>query len=350
MQSENTAIYESQSDEQERRTCANGEEIGSVRHYHQESGGGAGGEKEEGECAIYCFQHIESRRKYIGSSIDPIGRRKGHGTLARAGSKNFFHRHLREYGEDKFVWGIIEYCKKAERLEREKYWIIKLRAIEDGFNTQKDPTKGPPCAFDAATIKRSADARRGRKRSRESVEKTAAALRGRKRSPEQCAKNSKARIGKKRSPESVAKQAATMRGRKLSPERVAKLVAFNTGRKRSPEFCERMRGRKMSPEAIAKSVAARRGYRWSQETREKLSKRVISDEARLKMSIAGRGKKKAPEHVAKVAAAMAGKRHSPETCEKMKAAWVIRRARRAAASVQACLSLEYRTDNPFATE
>ena len=350
MQSENTAIYESQSDEQERRTCANAEEIGSVRHYNQEGDGGARGEKEESECAIYCFHHIETGRKYIGSSNNPSARRKGHLALANSGSKNFFHRHLREYGIESFIWGIIEYCTKTNRLEREGYWIREFNAVEYGFNTQKDPTKGPPCAFDEATGKRSGAARRGRKRSRESVEKTASALRGRKRSPEQCEKNSKARLGKKRSLESRLKQSATLTGRKKSAAHIEKVAAWHRGKKRSPEICAKMIGRKMSEEAIAKSVAARRGFRWSEEQRAKMRGRIPSIEERAKMSAAGRGRKKSPEHLEKISQALRGKKLSPEACEKMKAAWVIRRARSAAASAQACLSLEYRTDNPFATE
>jgi hypothetical protein len=342
MQSENTAIYESQSDEQERRTCANAEEIGGVRHYHQESSSSAGGEKEESECAIYCFHHIETGRKYIGSSKNPNIRRNQHISSANKGSFNRFHKALREYGLDKFIFGIIEYCKNSIRQQREKYWIDEFLSCENGFNTHKDPTRASCYFVSDSTRRRMSESLKGKKRpawiiakmlaggkakgrTAEHQEKMRLANLGKKQPLEAIAKTAAANRGRKRSPETRARMSLGQKGRKNSPEARAKMSAAHRGRIRSLEHCKNLsaalRGKKKSPEHCAKL----RGRIISDETRQKMSaaqsKRIHSPEAIAKTAAFNRGKKRPMESIIKTANANRGKKRSKEFCDKLKARW-----------------------------
>jgi len=372
MQLENTAIYESQSDEQERRTCANAEEIGSVRHYNQEGDGCTRGEKEEGECAIYCFHHIETGRKYIGSSKKPNTRRKQHISEADRGSLNPFHKALREYGLDKFIFGIIEYCKNSIRQQREKYWIDELLSYEIGFNTHKDPTRASCYFVSDSERRRRSESLKGKKRpawiiakmlagakakgiTAEHKEKIRLANLGKKQPLEAIAKTAAANRGRKHSLEARAKISLSKRGRKASLDTRAKMSVARRGKIRSPEHCKNLSaallGKKKSPEHCAKL----RGRIISEETRQKMSaaqaKRIHSPEAIAKTAAFNRGKKRPMESIIKTANANRGKKRSKEFCDKLKARWTP--DVRAAASIrekQRILSLSYRTDIPFAEQ
>ena len=357
MKSENTAIYESQSDEQERRTCANAEEIGRVRHYHQEGDGGASGKAKTG---VYYAWHAETGSIYIGSSLDTSKRVKRHISDSKNGRMNFFARKLRELGVESFTWGVIELCEKSDRLAREERWIEAFNATgRNGFNTRKHPTKGWSYEIDESTRRRMSESRLGKKQSDE----TCAKKRGRKQVSGQLKRMNEARrgtklpeaqrlarIGKKRSPESCARISAAQIGRKATDETRKKLRAAHLGKKLTPEHRKNVgdaiRGLKRTPETIAKMRAAHLGKTHSLETREKISRvqigRVVSahtrakigafrkgkrhsEEAKAKIRAAHLGKTLSDEHRAKLSLLLLGKKQSAETCQKRLKTWAMKR-------------------------
>jgi group I intron endonuclease len=144
-----------------------------------------------------------------------------------------------------------------------------------------------------------------------------------------------------RSAETLAKMSAAMKGKKMPDTMRARLAAANTGRRCSLETRAKIsaatmgrkgsrKGHKHSPESIAKMSAAQKG-------------RVVSPESRMKMSLARKGKNfQTPEGRARIAAAHMGnsyakghpppnkgKKMSEEQRVKLRAAWVIRKARKA---------------------
>lgn len=57
--------------------------------------------------ALYTVTHIASGKRYVGISKLPVRRWKEHKAEARSGSDFHFHRALRKYGADAFVFEIV---------------------------------------------------------------------------------------------------------------------------------------------------------------------------------------------------------------------------------------------------
>lgn len=88
---------------------------------------------------IYQIRNIVNNKVYIGSAIDVKGRWDRHKSLL---NRNKHHsKHLQfawnKYGEDNFVFEIIEKVKDSNKLiEREQYWLDKTQSYKDynGYN------------------------------------------------------------------------------------------------------------------------------------------------------------------------------------------------------------------------
>ena len=94
-------------------------------------------------CGVYCFTHRESGKKYVGSALDILGRKRRHVSIAKNGTGNHFHREMARLGVDSFGFAIMEVCAPEERLALEALHIEALgTAAPAGFNIQRDPTKG----------------------------------------------------------------------------------------------------------------------------------------------------------------------------------------------------------------
>jgi len=95
-------------------------------------------------CGVYCFTHIPTGRKYIGSSVDCHRRKTSHlrevSRLRKKGQS--FHAQAAILGMENFTFKIIEECEFEKRLEREAFYIIAEDSVNNGFNIIKDPTKG----------------------------------------------------------------------------------------------------------------------------------------------------------------------------------------------------------------
>ena len=276
------------------------------------------------DSGIYCIEHIPSGRTYIGSAVNFAGRWRMHRSTLRRGKHHspYMQKVWDKYGEEEFVFRIIEKCSRERLIEREQHHLDTCKPV---FNH---------C--------RVAGSSAGREASQEARAKMSAAHKGkpgRQWTEETRQKQREVQTGKKRSPEVRARLRERFRdqppptvsedgrrriaeaargnrhcvGRVLSEETKAKISAALTGRKGKPisddhkaRISQANRGRKHSPEAIAKMRAAASG-------------RVpppLAEEARKKISAARMGN----SH-------WKGRKHTSEAKARMRAAWEARRAR-----------------------
>jgi group I intron endonuclease len=78
---------------------------------------------------IYKIKNLKTGEFYIGASVKPVRRITEHFTLSKKKDKVSPHLHnsLLEFGKSNFIWGMLEYCPENNLLEREQYWINKLK-------------------------------------------------------------------------------------------------------------------------------------------------------------------------------------------------------------------------------
>ena len=74
---------------------------------------------------IYSIFNVANGKKYIGSSKDIYNRWHEHLHLLRhnRSHNNHLQAAFNKYGEDNFVFNILEFCKEDERFDREQYYI-----------------------------------------------------------------------------------------------------------------------------------------------------------------------------------------------------------------------------------
>lgn len=101
------------------------------------------------KCGIYCIQNTVNKKVYVGKALVIYSRIQSHIYTLRKKSKDE-NRHLiaawHKYGEDKFIYYVLEELPIDENLLREKedYWIVKLDATnpEKGYNIRRDSSTG----------------------------------------------------------------------------------------------------------------------------------------------------------------------------------------------------------------
>lgn len=81
--------------------------------------------KLKGKCGIYVFTNLENGKRYVGSSVDLYNRLHEHvHNLKNNKAHNaHFQASWNKYGEDSFIYGVLEYCNEANQFEREQYYI-----------------------------------------------------------------------------------------------------------------------------------------------------------------------------------------------------------------------------------
>ena len=84
---------------------------------------------------IYCYTNKVTNRKYIGQTNNIDRRKREHLSCANNElSKSYndlFHKKLREYGEENFIFSILEEINTQEEADaQEKYWIEQFRQWE----------------------------------------------------------------------------------------------------------------------------------------------------------------------------------------------------------------------------
>jgi group I intron endonuclease len=86
-------------------------------------------------CGIYRIINIKNTKCYIGKSTKIQKRRTGHfGDLKRNDHHN---GHLQtawnKYGEESFIFEVLEECPKEDLTERENFWVLHFRSNEREF-------------------------------------------------------------------------------------------------------------------------------------------------------------------------------------------------------------------------
>ena len=89
-------------------------------------------------CGIYCIENTINNKKYIGSSRDINRRWYEHKSDLRR--NNHVNIHLQsawnKYGEESFMFSIIELCDQSVICDRERYYIAQYNTLfgEHGYN------------------------------------------------------------------------------------------------------------------------------------------------------------------------------------------------------------------------
>ena len=181
-------------------------------------------------CGIYAFIHRDSGRCYVGSSVDVHRRRKAHLATARRGAKTMIHKELRNLGAENFDFEILEECSKAERFDREHFYIQFLDSVHPrGFNVCSNPLEKPD--FTAVSKLKMSIAAKGRKMHPNTYAAIMSANVGRKKTQSEREKLSKSHKGKKRPSHIGENQRTRMTGRKLSLETREKMSRARFGRR-----------------------------------------------------------------------------------------------------------------------
>lgn len=94
---------------------------------------------------IYKVTHKTKHKVYIGQTIQkPEIRWRHHiNAVHYKGEDNKFHRALKKYGKDSFVWEIIEEVDNKLLDEREEYWITYFDSFKNGYNSTPGSTNPP---------------------------------------------------------------------------------------------------------------------------------------------------------------------------------------------------------------
>lgn len=170
---------------------------------------------------IYKITCTANGKFYIGSAVNLYQRWNRHQSELRSGKHQ--NPHLQnawnKYGGDRFVFEVLEYVMSFAVLEREQYWLDKLKPYDanTGFNIALDassPMRGR--VFSPESREKLRLTHLGKPKSPEAIERSAAKRRGRKIPDDQKEKMRQAKLGKKASPETRAKLSAARKGKKLS--------------------------------------------------------------------------------------------------------------------------------------
>ena len=209
---------------------------------------------------IYAIIHMETQRRYVGSSMNIVKRWSEHRNALRA----LRHRNSKlqnawnKYGADSFQFEVLQRVENLNDLiVCEQFFIDELKPFYNIRLVAAESNLG---------IKHSDEAK---------------------------AKISSAQMGRVHNDATKAKMSVARKGIKFSAEHRAKISAANKGTIHSDE-------------AKAKMSAAKNGMVLSDEAKAKISValkgRVFSDETKAKMSAAGKGKLRSKETKAKIVA------------------------------------------------
>lgn len=89
---------------------------------------------------IYKITNLTNNKIYIGQTVqkNPKMRWYGHLADARRGRKSHLYDSIRKYGQESFVWEIIDDCSSVEELNlREQYWLDHYRKLTEVYNCRE---------------------------------------------------------------------------------------------------------------------------------------------------------------------------------------------------------------------
>ena len=92
-------------------------------------------DKDEEVGIIYGWYNTKSEKWYIGQTVNPEGRFNCHIRLSLNNDNTHFHRALRKYGLENFVYCILEDNVLRDNLNmKEQEWIEYYDSFYDGYN------------------------------------------------------------------------------------------------------------------------------------------------------------------------------------------------------------------------
>jgi group I intron endonuclease len=91
---------------------------------------------------IYCVHCISTGKKYIGQTIQKLQYRINDHFCRSSNSQYKFHRAIRKYGKNNFIYGVIEECDFSFINDREMYWINVFDTFKNGYNSDTGGMNG----------------------------------------------------------------------------------------------------------------------------------------------------------------------------------------------------------------
>jgi group I intron endonuclease len=213
---------------------------------------------------IYKIKNKINNKFYIGSAVNFINRKKTHLHRLR---KNIHHSIVlqnswNKYGEDNFIFEIIEECEKENLIVREQYYIDTLKPY---FNVAKKAGSSLGIKHTDEAKKNMSIAQKGRKHTDKTKEKISESHKGMVHTKETKEKLRDINLGKKQSKETIEKRVTKTIGRKNSQETKDKMSKAHTGKKMSKEAIEKTR------QANLGRIPWNKGKKMSEEQKLKIS-------------------------------------------------------------------------------
>jgi group I intron endonuclease len=242
---------------------------------------------------IYRITCLTTGKFYIGSAVSLYGRYNGHmNTLRRNEHHNpKLQAAFNKYGENVFIFEVIEFVLVPFLLEREQYWFDKLSPFDDrGFNLDRvagssfgrEVSQATRDKISAAQIGKPRPDKLGIKPSPEHIENLRLHNLGKKHTEEARRNMGAAQKGRIHSIESREKRRQSLMGHAVSEETAAKIREANKGRRPPPETVESKENRRqaqlghsVNEETRAKIGAANKGRKQDPETQAASMKTLI---------------------------------------------------------------------------
>lgn len=249
------------------------------------------------ESGIYQIRNSANGKRYISSSINTKRRWRHHlVALRRNCHKNGrLQRAFEQYGEEAFVFSILEDTKDEALIEREQHYL-DLLCPEYNIVRTAGSTLGYQFSLEAR--RKISKALTGRRLSAEHCKALSDALKGRKLSEEHCRKISEAKKGK-------PSPLKGMKGKPFSKEHRRNISRALRGKRSG------MYGKHHSKATRAKLSAAMSGERHPNYGKH------LSEETRRRISVANRGQCRSTKTRRNISEARKGTHHSEETRRKI---------------------------------
>lgn len=198
---------------------------------------------------IYGWYNIKSGKWYIGQTIDEESRFKRHIKDAFNIKDNiYFHRALRKYGLESFVYCILEENILRENLNmKEQEWIEYYDSFYDGYNMT---TGGGQIIFSEEVKRKLSESFKGKHHTEESKRKMSESSKGK----------APWNKGKHLSEETKKKLSVVLKGKHLSEETRRKMSESSKGKHHTEET-----KRKISESLKGRTII------FSEETKRKMS-------------------------------------------------------------------------------
>lgn len=214
------------------------------------------------ESGIYKITNTARGKVYVGSAVNLYQRRHSHFSNLRlrrhpnAKLQNAFNK----YGENAFVFDVLELADTRSLAAREQHWMDALDAVKTGYNIFPIARSSAGVKMKEETKQKLRAAHKGKKLTKKHIAAVKAGLarvRDRVRSPEEIAKRAAAATGKKHT-------AATKR--KIRAKALGRVISAATRKK----IAETQKGRPQS-EALRRALAAAHiGSKRTEETKAKM--------------------------------------------------------------------------------